>query len=58
MRLKSSVRESRYLEMRIAKVLAKGKGVTVRWGLKEAGWQSCEPTCLRATHRQADRNVI
>jgi len=49
MRLKSSVRESCYLESRIAKVLAEGKGVTVRWGLKEAGVQSCEPT---------DRNVI
>ena len=49
MRLKSSVRESRYLVSRIAKVLAEGKGVAARWGLKEAGWQSCEPT---------DRNVI
>jgi hypothetical protein len=24
--------------------------------VKEAGVQSYEPTCLRATHRQADRN--
>jgi len=35
--------------MMVAKVLAEGKGVTVRWGLKEAGVQSYEPT---------DRNSI
>ena len=44
--------------MMVTKVLAEGKrlrlamasqeGVTVRWGLKEAGVQNCEPTCLRA----------
>ncbi len=33
----------------LAKVLADGKGVTARWGLKEAGVQTCELT---------DRNVI
>ena len=44
--------------MMVAKVLAEGKGVTVRWGLKEAGVQSYEPTCLRAPHRQANRNGI
>jgi len=49
MRLKSSVRESRYLASRIAKVLAEGKGVAARRSLEEAGVQSCEPT---------NRNVI
>ncbi len=49
MRLKSSIRGFRYLISRIAKVLAKGKGVAARRGLKEAGVQNCEPT---------DRNVI
>jgi hypothetical protein len=54
MRLKSSVREPCCLILRLAKVLAEGKrlrlamasqeGVTVRWGLKEAGVQNCEPT--------------
>jgi len=49
MRLKSSVREPRYSLLRITKVLAEGKGITVRWCLKEAGVQSCELT---------NRNVI
>jgi hypothetical protein len=49
MRLKSSVREPCYLILRLAKVLAEGKGVAVRRGPKEAGVQSCEPT---------NRNVI
>ncbi len=49
MRLKSSIRGSRYLISRIAKVLAEGKGVAARRGLKEAGVQNCEPT---------NRNVI
>ncbi|MBW1938611.1 MAG: hypothetical protein JRI67_07590 [Deltaproteobacteria bacterium] len=40
------------------KVLAEGKGNAVRRCLKEVGVQSCEPTCLSATHRQADRNSI
>jgi hypothetical protein len=35
--------------MMVTKVLAEGKGVIVRWGLKEAGVQSYEPT---------DRNSI
>jgi hypothetical protein len=35
--------------MMVAKVLAEGKGVTVRYRLKEAGVQSYEPT---------DRNSI
>ncbi|MDL1960080.1 MAG: hypothetical protein LWW99_12135 [Deltaproteobacteria bacterium] len=48
MRLKSSVCEPRYYDSMVAKVLAEGKGVIVRWGLKEAGVQSYEPTCLRA----------
>jgi len=30
--------------LRLAKVLTDGKGVTARWGLKEAGVQSCEPS--------------
>jgi hypothetical protein len=38
----------------VTKVLAEGKGVIARWGLKEAGVQSCEPTCLRPMHRHAD----
>ncbi|PVZ68858.1 hypothetical protein DC094_11425 [Pelagibaculum spongiae] len=25
-------------------LLANGKGLSVRMGLKESGWQSCEPT--------------
>ncbi|MGB9497033.1 MAG: hypothetical protein ACKVE3_04065 [Dissulfuribacterales bacterium] len=51
--------------MMVAKVPAEGKGVTVRWWslsadrqVKEAGVQSYEPTCLRAPHRQANRNGI
>jgi hypothetical protein len=28
----------------VVEVLAEGKGVTVRWGLKEAEVQNCEPT--------------
>ena len=37
MRLESSVRESRYPVLRITKVVAEGKGIIARWGLKEAG---------------------
>jgi len=48
-RLKSSVYESICHDYMVAKVLADGKGVTARWGLKEAGVQNCEPT---------NRNVI
>jgi hypothetical protein len=51
--------------MMVVKVLAEGKGIIARWcpclptrQVKEAGVQSYEPTCLRATHRQADRNSI
>jgi hypothetical protein len=50
--------------MMVTKVVAEGKGlrlamasqegVIVRCRLKEAGVQNCEPTCLRAMHRQAD----
>ena len=38
----------------LAKVLAEGKGGTVRDRLEEAGAQSYEPTYLRARHRQAE----
>ncbi|NOR04749.1 MAG: hypothetical protein GQ575_00375 [Deltaproteobacteria bacterium] len=54
--------------MMVTKVLAEGKrlrlamasqeGIIARWCLKEAGVQSCEPTCLREKHRQANRNLI
>jgi hypothetical protein len=44
MRLKSPEREPHYYNSMVAKVLAKGKGVTERWDLKEAGVQSYEPT--------------
>jgi len=39
----------------VVQALAEGKGETARFGLKEAGVQSYEPTCLRASHRQANR---
>jgi len=39
----------------VMKALAEGKGETVRFGLEEAGVQSYEPTCLRVSHRQANR---
>lgn len=44
MGLKSSVCDPHYYDFMVAKVLSEGKGVIVRWGLKEAGMQSYEPT--------------
>ncbi|MCD6298090.1 MAG: hypothetical protein J7M30_13145 [Deltaproteobacteria bacterium] len=46
MRLKSSVRESRYHGVMVTKVLAEGKVNAVRRCLKEAGVQSYELTSL------------
>jgi ABC-type thiamine transport system ATPase subunit len=67
MRLKSSVREPCYQILRLAKVLAEGKrlclamasqeGVTVRWGLKEAGVQSYEPSLPRTRSGGQKRHI-
>jgi len=41
---KSPVREFRHHRKMVMKALAEGKGETARFGLKEAGVQSYEPT--------------
>jgi len=54
---KSPVHESRRHRKMVMKALAEGKGETVRFGLKEAGVQSYEPTNRNSIQGQVSGQV-